>query len=70
MQRDHYETRDGARVRPVRNARGAGKLTKHPRALLCPACNCGLSAYEWENGQRAAGMRISQYEDYIAKYGG
>ncbi len=64
-QRDHYELKDGVRVRN----RTLGS-TRHPRALLCVACNSGLGHYESANGQRAAGLRIEQYEAYIKKYGG
>lgn len=73
MHCDHYEkNQDGVRVSPKRHCRDeSGRRTiKFPRALLCPACNSGLGHYESDNGQRAAGLRIQQYEDYILKYGG
>ncbi len=69
-QRDHYETVAGVRVSPIRNGRGAASTVKHTRGLLCAACNASLGRYEAVNGQRAAGLRIAQYEDYIARYGG
>lgn len=62
---DHYETVVDGRVPP-----GTKGSTKHPRALLCRACNSGLGHYEAPNGQRWAGLLIPQYEAYIAKYGG
>lgn len=62
---DHYETVAGERCSP--KTKGADK---HTRALLCVACNSGLGHYESPNGQRAAGLRIAQYEEYISAYGG
>lgn len=56
---DHYETLQGVRVK--HKTKGA---TKHVRGLLCVACNYALGMYE--NHQRPAGLRIPQYEDYIA----
>lgn len=63
---DHYEMLGGVRVPTKRIA----AHTKHPRGLLCQACNSGLGFYEAANGQRAAGLRIDAYEEYISRYGG
>jgi Recombination endonuclease VII len=41
-------------------------VTKQPRALLCGGCNRALGFYE--RHQRPAGLRIAQYEEYLAKF--
>lgn len=65
-QRDHYETVDGKRV----TSRSTKTAVKTTRALLCGPCNFSLGHYEARAGQREAGLRITQYEDYLLKFGG
>jgi hypothetical protein len=56
---DHYETLHGSIV-----PNGTKGSTKHPRGLLCKTCNYALGLYE--RVQRPNGLRIAQYEDYLA----
>jgi molybdenum cofactor biosynthesis enzyme MoaA len=56
---DHYETLEGVRV--PQQTKGA---TKHPRGLLCRVCNTSLGMYEAH--QRPHGLRLAEYEQYLA----
>ncbi len=60
---DHYETLGGERV-----AQQTPGAKKHPRGLLCVACNTGLGFYE--RYQRPAGLAIEPYDSYIARFSG
>ncbi len=62
LNRDHFETFSGLRV--GQQTRGA---KKHPRSVICCACNSALGWYE--KYQRPHGLRIDVYEAYLKRYG-